>query len=880
MEETKFVYKAFISYTARDSQFVSELQKWLFHLAEYTDAEQKYKFFRDSSYSEVGENVEENLKQNLMNSEWLIVVCSPYVNEYKETERNWVEFECGYYAHTLGRKDHIVCIISNTAPLGRDISLFYPKVIRDLQKKLAADMRGDKKWGEETSRIYAKITHRKFEEVYEIANTYYWETQYYDRVISAYEKNREGNNKIALKLLAEIPDRYNPAKIEWKYIKALCSRSAYEEYCGRLNQPAGNKVIWFDKTSSYAYTTNNQCIYSIDCLQAKVVSMLEAHNGTPFRFFYIGNEYIGTFDNQIIVKIWKCDKEKITLTNQITIKMPFSQAEPEIFKAFYLDCQIQNIPVAYHATNQLLALTTRHTVFLINVKTMEYKTIEIPLFKKSMMQLSCVWKKLIFSPNGTMLFLANERYIVGWNVSTSKNVFCWNRKWCQPTYLETTTFRAENTTHSILLCENGQQAQWKEEDCTLLYFDTIPRKKLNSVYTIDNSTAYMILLYEGNVVQILEKNSGVVYMEEVFVEQTKTDLDFPQQYCPIAIWQEELWHLSIYPMQKFDHNEKGQALHRKFASYSMGRMALSTDSGLTAIVGQEGDCIAIYNEEGLLLREKEVCIKKQPTMLSDKELNLPEGTMVSELLRKYISKSMDQEIHQCHTITFIDRGLLLIGCTKGYLYLWEIENDILTNLNNPHQGDITIIEKCQKWNSVVTVDSEGIVSIWHYQKNTGEYSLTCAFSVHTQKKSIVVQLLSEYELAVFCNDTQEVLLYSDQRKELENPQVLLSARPIQKDTIEPALSMYVTVDRSRVVICRQSQIEFVRIPDGKIILESQMHGKMKKLKIDDEEKKMRLVVQDPFGNDFVQTYDIASMTDKELDTILMNRRLQFFSDAI
>lgn len=183
MEKKKFVYKAFISYTARDTQFVNKLEEWLIHLSEHADTDQKYKFFRDRSYSDVGESVEEGLKQKLNESEWLILVCSPYINDYKDTEKNWVDFECSYYSYTLGRKDNIVCIISNSAPLDRNISLFYPESIRDLREKVAADMRGSKEWSEETSRIYAKITGRRFEDVYNIANTFYWENQYYDMYV-------------------------------------------------------------------------------------------------------------------------------------------------------------------------------------------------------------------------------------------------------------------------------------------------------------------------------------------------------------------------------------------------------------------------------------------------------------------------------------------------------------------------------------------------------------------------------------------------------------------------------------------------------------------------------------------------------------------------
>ena len=146
-----------------------------------------------------GERVEDGLQQRPEEAEWLILVCSPYINDYKETERNWVDFECSYYAYTLGRKDHIVWIISNSAPLDRNIGLFYPESIRDLREKLAADMRGGKEWSDEVSRIYAKITGRRFDDVHNIANTFYWEKRYYDIMAFAYKKNAEaaGSNPVA-----------------------------------------------------------------------------------------------------------------------------------------------------------------------------------------------------------------------------------------------------------------------------------------------------------------------------------------------------------------------------------------------------------------------------------------------------------------------------------------------------------------------------------------------------------------------------------------------------------------------------------------------------------------------------------------------------------
>lgn len=872
MEKTEFVYKAFISYTARDTQFVNKLEEWLILLSKHADADQKYKFFRDSSYSEVGENVEEGLKQKLNESEWLILVCSPYINEYKDTETNWVDFECSYYAYTLERKDNIVCIISNSAPSDRNIGLFYPESIRDLRKKIAADMRGCKEWGEETSRIYAKITGRRFEDVYNIANAFYWENQYYDIIATAYKKNKEGNNKEALRIMSKIPDNYNPCKIEWDYLKALCSRSAYNDYCGYLNQPAGSKVICFDSKSSYAYSTDNKYLYAINCLDAKVVSVTKAHDGNIFRFFYMGEGYIGTFDDQITVKLWKYDREKITQVKQTSMKIQFSESAPPVFKSFYPDCQLNHMPASYHPLARLLALAVRYNLFLLNMETMEYKTMDIPPLKGYMAQLSCIWKNLVFSENAEMLFLADDKYLLGWNLNSGNYVFFWNRRWCQPLhytfYSENNIFKAENITYSIHIYDNGQKAEWKEDNNTILFFNTIPHKKLDSVYTADKGDNYIILLYEGNIVQVLERNTGIVYWENVSVEKLETGLDFPEAYCPVVLWQGELWHTIFRQMYKPFWNEGG--------NYPSGKPVMYNEIIAAAI--HERKSIAIYNEDGQLLAEKEVCVKKQPEMLSDEEMGLPPGKPVSELLRKHISQSMDQEIYECNTYAFIDEGNLLIGCTKGYLRLWEIKNNVLSEIDSIHKKDITSIQIYRQCNTIVTADSNGIVAIWKYRKEFGKISVIPVSSFHTHKTNIMLQLMSGNRVAVFCNDSGELKLYTELNEENIKVQTLLSADAAKTENICHVLSIYVTTDLSRLMVCRQNQIDFIRLPDGKAVLEAKIHGEIKDMKIYDDEKMIELSIKAHSGYDYKETYYIANLTDKEYDKLLLDRRSHFFSE--
>lgn len=112
----------------------------------------------------------------------------------------------------------------------------------------------------------------------------------------------------------------------------------------------------------------------------------------------MGDGYIGTFDDQITVKLWKYEKEQVILVKQTAINIRFTGSEPAVFKSFYLDC-LNHIAVAYHHQNHLLALTVRHNLFFLNMETMECTTMDIPPLKKNTAQLSCLWKNLVFSEN-------------------------------------------------------------------------------------------------------------------------------------------------------------------------------------------------------------------------------------------------------------------------------------------------------------------------------------------------------------------------------------------------------------------------------------------------------------------------------------------------
>lgn len=73
------------------------------------------------------------------------------------------------------------------------------------------------------------------------------------------------------------------------------------------------------------------------------------------------------------------------------------------------------------------------------------------------------------------------------------------------------------------------------------------------------------------------------------------------------------------------------------------------------------------------------------------------------------------------------------------------------------------------------------------------------------------------------------------------------------------------------------QIDFVRLPDGKVVPAPEIHGEVRDLKIRDNEQVVELSVKAYPGSDYKETCYIADLTDREHEKLLQDRRLHFFS---
>ena len=129
----EYTFDAFISYSHRDLSFGKWLQRKLETFPIPADMRgerprgQKLRIFRDQT-DLAGTGLQDSLKQNLRDSRFLIVLCSP-----SSAASSWVNEEVLYFI-SLGRRDRIIPFIIDGEPMSDDPAReCYPEGLRNIE---------------------------------------------------------------------------------------------------------------------------------------------------------------------------------------------------------------------------------------------------------------------------------------------------------------------------------------------------------------------------------------------------------------------------------------------------------------------------------------------------------------------------------------------------------------------------------------------------------------------------------------------------------------------------------------------------------------------------------------------------------------------------
>ena len=175
-----YTYSAFISYSHKDQKYAQKLQKklesyrlpsTLQHQIEKKSKHPVSPVFRDATDLVAGK-LRENLHQELENSKFLIVICSPNSAHDNAQGKNYVNAEVEHFI-ALGKSDYIIPLIIDGIPgdhekecfcqavkslelVGIDATKFSEaRVINDIVAKILG-LRPDELWQREKRRIFRK----------------------------------------------------------------------------------------------------------------------------------------------------------------------------------------------------------------------------------------------------------------------------------------------------------------------------------------------------------------------------------------------------------------------------------------------------------------------------------------------------------------------------------------------------------------------------------------------------------------------------------------------------------------------------------------------------------------------------------------------------
>ena len=170
MENTRYAYYAFISYNHRDSKQAKWIQEELENFKFPTTLKKDYgsripdslrPIFRDATDLNAGV-LEENLKRELLDSRFLIVVCSP-----ESAQSEWVNKEVDFFIQN-GREDQIIPLIVAGKPDAADEKeqCFVP-ALRNLKKEILGISIPELGAEKALVKVVAKMLSLKFDQLWQ-----------------------------------------------------------------------------------------------------------------------------------------------------------------------------------------------------------------------------------------------------------------------------------------------------------------------------------------------------------------------------------------------------------------------------------------------------------------------------------------------------------------------------------------------------------------------------------------------------------------------------------------------------------------------------------------------------------------------------------------
>ena len=682
-------YKAFISYNQKDSGFTIKLHQALIQQATELAPPDNIQIFRDRVCMGVNEPIDKSLYTYLEASEWLIVICSPHVHS-PDGEKNYVDIECDYFANQLGRGDHIICVIAETAPELREISTFYPPSLIHVKEEgnlLAADARQNE-WNACVGNVIARMYGKNFEEYYNYRQKLEFEKEYKSIIekSSRFLSRKDYGQAETLLEKYRIPQKYADFKeLEWNYVCSLASRYAFPNYLGTV--PVSSLV----RKECISFDTVRKLLYWGDA-QGNIFMLTLCTDKPPVKFTCSSLPIEGIFllQNGNLVLLTKKTVEVRTLTNctldlivTYPIEYTFYPSQSSVFVNFYTN---RDTLFATDGEKHVLAVLTNASVTTINLQTGGQTVLPIPNPVFWEMGTRIRWNYIRVEKE--YVILGMEERIICWSL-VGNLLFDYKRKY----YLkpispieEKNSYLSTNGKWRFRFAEGGLiellEPESEEVKVKPLKY---PKQKIaiEEFVSVCNAIPFLVFHYENG-----EKNFYSLENDEKDIcFSSRTDDPDRMDLTETIFLKKEKEVYSLWKEKKEIPVEYGLGI-RFFESEEM-------------LVSHQGKCLLVYDLEGNYLREipvreesawffvlnydldvrRHLCayLTKGGEEIELINIELP-GTVTSRLtlfqaeeknlIKKAITK-MKKESFIASVIKFLPEGNLLIGCKNGAILFWD-----------------------------------------------------------------------------------------------------------------------------------------------------------------------------------------------------------------
>ena len=632
------MYKAFISYTLEDKECAERLERDLLMLA-HSEGLDTFKIFRDSTYSKVGENVQEGLKKNLEESEWLIVICSPYVKK-PDGVFNWVNFECDYFYNVLGRKKNVVCFISDSAPSSRDITGFYPDVIRGLSAFLAADGRGAVDWFRNVEQTYRRIMERGEAEGHEQA-VILWESRYAEVMNQSHELYQIGKTEQACSMIRDISYSYGVKGLEWYLLYALETKAAYGGFLGRPKGVPARQIICFDGDNQYLCISDGSRILLVDYRTMQLLGGWMPHEGKAFEVIQSREPGIfATVGAGAVLKYWRYLDGKLQCLLSVPLTIKFKDPRKSVFHKLEKNGSKGTNAACLNFSADTCAVVTGDVVTVVCLGNGNQRVLDLRLPGGNKERLPWYW--ISFSEDNRFLFISNGEENVGWELAENTAGVYWGKS-------DEIQINSERLSAEMYTAYLEARKQKDEPGCLELKGGELWNHRFVSEYAVKDK-----VMCAGDDRFILSGEDGKWLLLDLSqdLEERKGggDVCAGSLECLSDILELE-----------------------GLADVEIGSGCIAVSGKWIACTDNNGRNVYLFTRQGQYQKKHIICDWERAQRLSAEELRLPENH--SSLFFDYVNRKKNPELFEAVRIGFLEEDCIAVFCDKHKSFLWRLDTD-------------------------------------------------------------------------------------------------------------------------------------------------------------------------------------------------------------